>query len=73
MDKFWGNFKGGRQCPLCKEEGSVDTQVHSFQCKTVKVNISIEGDNKDVFKNVIDEKIARTVNRIERIREDLLE
>ena len=76
MAKFWGNFKGGRppqQCPLCKEEGSVDTQVHSFQCKTIKINIQIEGENKDVFKHLIDEKIARTVERIERIREDLME
>ena len=34
MAKFWGNFKGGRppqQCPVCKEPGSVDTQLHSFQ------------------------------------------
>ena len=76
MAKFWVNFKVGRppqHCPLCKEKGSVDTQVHSFQCKTIKMNIHIEGENKNVFKHSIYEKIARTVESIERIREDLLE
>ena len=38
MARFWENFKAGRPpqpCPVCKDGLSVDTQRHSFNCKTL--------------------------------------
>ena len=49
MMKCWGNFKGGwppQKCPICKEQGSMDTQEHSFQCRVM--NINIEGEYQKV-------------------------
>ena len=76
MAKFWGNFKGGRppqQCPVCKEPGSVDTQLHSFQCKVLAENINMEGNYSEMFTTNIDKNIARKLENIEKFREELLE
>ena len=76
MMKCWGNFKGGRppqNCPICKEHYTVDTQEHSFECRVLKRMINIEGEYHDIFSNNINEKIARTVDRIEKMRIELLE
>ena len=76
MMKCWGNFKGGRppqKCPICKEQGSVDTQEHSFQCRVMKKLINIEGEYQKIFSDNVHEKIARTVGKIEKLREEILE
>ena len=75
MAIFWGNFKGGRppqQCPVCKEAGSWDTQLHSFQCKVITEKITIEGNYQEIFTTNIDVNIARTVTNIEEFREEIM-
>ena len=74
MENFGENFKAGKQtkpCPVCKE--SEDTQSHSYQCKVVAGNISINGDYKAIFTNKIDKKVAGDIERIVKFREGYLE
>ena len=76
MAKFWENFKGGRPpepCPICKEVDSVDTEEHSFKCKVITSNISIEGEYIEIFGTRPGQKIAKTVENIEKFREQYLD
>ena len=76
MMKCWDNFKGGRppqNCSICKEPNSQDTQQHSFHCRILKQLINIEGKYEEIFENNVHENLARTVEQIEKIREELLE
>ena len=75
MANFCGNFKGGRppqQCPVCKEAESVDTQMHSFQCKVMADELTISGRYQEIFTPNIDVHVARTVTNIEEFREEKL-
>ena len=47
MEKFGENFKGGKQTKPCKE--SMDNQNHSFLCKVVSRNISVNGNYEDIL------------------------
>ena len=74
MAKYSENFKGGKptkQCPLCRE--SEDTQEHSFHCRTIKMNIQVEGNLSNIFSLRINEKTAKTLEKIEKLRESYLE
>ena len=76
MIKCWGNFKGGRppeKCPICKEEDSIDTQDHAFQCNVIKQIIKIEGEYRHIFMNTVNKKIAKTVEKMSKLRAELLE
>ena len=42
-------------------------------CRKVKENITIEGQYKDIFKMKIDEKIARTLDKIVSFRQESIE
>ena len=67
MSICWGNFKGGRPpqpCPLCEDDSSEDTQEHNFNCKMIRKHIREPGTYKDIFKDFIDEKTARTLEII---------
>ena len=57
-----------------QEPGSVDTQLHSFQCKVLADNIHMEGNYSEIFTTTnIDKNIARKLENIEKFREELLE
>ena len=76
MTKCWGNFKGGRppeKCPICKEDDSIDTQDHPFQCKVIKQIIKIEGEYQHIFNQTVNKEIAKTVEKMSKLREELLE
>ena len=76
MTKCWGNFKGGRppeKCPICKEDDSIDTQDHPFQCKVIKQILKIEGEYQQISKQTANKEIAKTVEKISKLREELLE
>ena len=62
-----------QNCQICKEPYTVDTQEHSYQCRVLKRMINIEGEYQDIFSNNVHEKIARTVDKIEKMRNELLE
>ena len=73
---FLENFKGGqapKPCPVCKEERSIDTQMHSFQCKVLADNIGIEGTYADIFCPKVDKGVAKTVTNIVKFREQYLD
>ena len=74
MEKFGENFKGGKQtkpCPVCEE--SMDTQSHSFHCKVISRNISVNGNYEDMFTSKVDKMVAEDIERIVKFREGYLE
>ena len=67
MARLWENFKGGRlpqPFPVCKEVKSVDTQVHSFQCRLIQENVNIGGKYKDIFIGTTEKEVMKTVKNI---------
>ena len=75
MTKFWENFKGGRPpqtCPVCKDVLSVDTQLHSFNCKVIAEQIKIMGNYNDLFGTEIEAKLAKSIENIMKLREKYL-
>ena len=74
MEHFGENFKGGqptKPCPVC--EASTDTQNHSFQCKVINENITVEGKYLDIFNPKVDKKMANTLENIVKFRENYME
>ena len=74
MENFSDNFRGGKPtkpCPVCKE--CEDTQIHSFKCRILEENIKIEGRLLDIFKPKVEQKVAKTIEKIVKIRENYLE
>ena len=74
--KIQGKFQGGETpelCPICKQADSVDTEEHSFKCGTITSNISIEGEYSELFGLRAGQKIAKTVENIEKFREEYLD
>ena len=61
-----------KPCPICKEATSTDTQEHSFQCTVLRKNINMEGSYEDIFFAKVDKKLARTVEKIAKFREEFL-
>ena len=75
MTLYWQNFKGwkfSKICPLCNNPSNVDSQSHSFQCEIVKNLVVVEGDYRDIFEYTVSEEIAKTVEKIEKVREIFL-
>ena len=76
MARFWENFKGGRppqHCPLCSKAMNVDTQPHSFQCEVLAASININGNYENIFETKVNQKVAITVENIEKFRQPYLE
>ena len=72
MARFWENYKAGRPpqpCPVCKDVQSVDTQRHSFKCKTLTGNIEVKGNYDDIFSSQIADQTVKSVEKIEKFRE----
>ena len=72
MARFWENYKAGRPpqpCPVCKDVQSVDTQRHSFKCKTLTGNIEVNGNYEDIFSSQIADQTLKSVEKIEKFRE----
>ena len=62
-----------QNCPVCKEDDTVDDQRHSFRCKVILDNISVVGSLEDSFlEDSINAGVAQTIERIEKFRENYL-
>ena len=76
MANFWENFKGGqpsKPCPVCKDEETSDSQLHSFCCKIVAKNLSVDGSYGDIFSSKVNITLARSIENIVKCREQYLE
>ena len=75
MTKYWENFKGWKMdvnCPVCKDQTQYDTQQHSFSCEIIRKTVKIEGAFTEIYCNSISENLAKTVERIEKLRENYI-
>ena len=75
MANFSDNFRGGqptKQCPLCKDESSLDTQQHSLVCKVTKQNVQIDVRYEEIFFSQIGAETAKTLENILKFREEYL-
>ena len=74
MERYGENFKGGqptKPCPLCQE--SKDTQSHSFECRVISENITVNGNYTEIFSPKMDKKLAETAENIVKFREGYME
>ena len=74
MAKFGENYRAGADfvlCPLCSED--LDNLEHSFQCRTIRKEIEIEGEISDIYSGKVSKEIAQTVTKIIKTRKKLLE
>ena len=74
MERYGENFKGGKPtkpCPVCQE--SIDTQSHSFQCKVVRENVTVNGDYMEIFSTKVDKKLSESLENIAKFREGYME
>ena len=55
-----------------EDDSSEDTQEHNFNCKMIRKHIKVPGTYKDIFKDFIDEKTARTLEIINKLREEII-
>ena len=72
MAPFGENFRGGQKtvlCPLCKAHP--DGQPESFDCIQLKKIISVKGDYKQIFSQVIPHELVTTIHNIYSFREEL--
>ena len=58
-------------CPLCSTH--LDNQVMSFKCPAMRNKINIECDIQDVDSDTMNMKTASTLNKILKLRSELLE
>ena len=75
MANFSDNFRGGqptKQCPLCKDESSLDTQQHSLVCKVTKQNVQIDVRYEEIFFSQIGAETAKTLENILKFRDEYL-
>ena len=75
MANFSDNFRGGqptKQCPLCKEENSLDNQQHSLVCKVTKQNVQIDVRYEEIFFSQIGAETAKTLENILKFRDEYL-
>ena len=74
MAEFGENYRGQREyviCPyLCNKR---DSQQHSFECKGVTNQITVNGTYSDIFNSEIPITTCYTVTKIRKIRNVLLE
>ena len=74
MAEFGENYRGQREfviCPyLCNQK---DSQGHSFQCKGVTNNITVNGTYSDIFNDEIPITTSYTLTKIRKIRNNFLE
>ena len=70
MIQFDGNFNGQepvKVCPLCGLHS--DHQHLSFQCPVVVGKIEIEEDYENIFGDKVSLKLAKTLQRITKLRQ----
>ena len=58
-------------CPLCSVQP--DNQTHSVQCTVVLSKTKVEGNYEDIFKEDIPPVISKTLLRISKLREGILQ
>ena len=61
-----------QNCPVCFEDDSVDDQGHSFQCKVILDSVVVEGTLEESYREDIRAEVARSIERIEKFRENYL-
>ena len=71
MANYGNNFKRGKssvhKCPVCRSHS--DNQELSFNCSFIIKQIEILNKYEDIFSEVIDKNLARTLIKIDEIRE----
>ena len=72
MANYGKNFCGGNgpvNCPLCGSH--MDGQKMGFEnCPVIKSKVQIAGNYKDIFSSQIKSDLARTLQKIDKYRED---
>ena len=68
-ENFRGNEKS-KMCPLC--QAHLDNQKLAFECEILKQKIDIQCELKDIYRDDIILKTAKTITEIEELREELL-
>ena len=69
MAEFGENYRGGRAqviCPLCNVH--LDNQEMSYQCPQIKSEVQIEGKIEDIYKEEINVKTVKTIEKITEVR-----
>ena len=72
MERYGENFRAGKAfiiCPLCKLH--IDSQELCFQCPVIKKELRVEGDISSIYKQNIDQKLAKAITRISDYRQDM--
>jgi hypothetical protein len=75
MANFSDNYIGWqptKQCHLCKDEYSLDTQQHSLVCKVTKQNVQIDVRYEEIVFSQKEAETAKTLENISKCRENYL-
>ena len=71
MANYENNFKRGKpntqKCPVCHSHS--DTQELAFQCSFLRKKIAMSSNYKDIFTDTIGKNLAKTLVKIEELRE----
>ena len=65
------SFLQSTACPFCFVQP--DNQTHSVQCTVVISKTKVEGNYEDIFKENIPTVISKTLLRISKLREGILQ
>ena len=76
MTLYWENYKGWKftqRCHLCNEANKDDTQIHSFDCRVIKEHLSLEECRlSDIYSDNISSRLAKSIENIEKLREQVI-
>ena len=79
MSNFTANFSNGLTdltCKLCKEENTIDSETHSYNCDIIKIRLpeSIDKSYKDIFVKDIKKLKEATIflTKIIELRKELI-
>ena len=64
-------YSGHTPCPLCLAH--LDSQAMCMTCPVIRENVTIEGTYSQIFTNKITKELVKTVEAVDRYREDFLQ
>ena len=73
MENFGENYREGREpviCPLCSCH--LDNQALSTQCETIRQEVQLKEDIKDIYSNDISKETIDTISSITEVRKTIL-
>jgi hypothetical protein len=74
MASYSENFRGSSghtPCPLCLAH--LDSQAMCMTCPAIRENVKLEGRYSQIFTNKITKELVKTVEAIDRFRDDFLQ